>query len=144
MTAEIDFNVDIHIYQFVFIIFSRSSSRSPSPDRSSPEVERSRNGRSTSPHDHQQKSEVTSQQETTKGETRKWKIRKQISNVEADAADSGAPRKRRWGTSQLLPTKKPALVISTDSLKVIFSAVMYFSGQILIQLLFKLDFSAGR
>nr|CAG4637407.1 EOG090X0F73 [Ceriodaphnia reticulata]SVE73238.1 EOG090X0F73 [Ceriodaphnia reticulata] len=96
---------------------SRSSSRSPSPDRSSPEVERSRNGRSTSPND-QLKLEVTSQQETTKGETaRKWKIRKQISNVDTDAADSGAPRKRRWGTSQLLPTKKPALVISTDSLK---------------------------
>ena len=97
----------------------RSSSRSPSPDRSSPEVERSRNGRSSSPHDHQQKPEVTTQHETTKGETvRKWKIRKQVSTVETTVGDSEAPRKRRWGTSQLLPTKKPALVISTDSLKV--------------------------
>ncbi|XP_046645566.1 apoptotic chromatin condensation inducer in the nucleus-like isoform X2 [Daphnia pulicaria] len=96
----------------------KSSSRSPSPRQSSPEVERNRNGRSVSPHDTKQKVEVAPQSEVIKGDTvRKWKIRKQLPNVEAESGETEAPRKRRWGTSQLLPTKKPALVISTDSLK---------------------------
>ena len=74
-----------------------------------------------SPHETKQKTEVAPQFEAMKGDTvRKWKIRKQLPNVEADSGESEAPRKRRWGTSQLLPTKKPALVISTDSLKVTF------------------------
>lgn len=98
---------------------SRSTSRSPSQGQSSPEPNRNRNGRSSSPNDHHKKTDTPLQPEANKGETvRKWKIRKQQSAPDADAADAGAPRKRRWGTSQLLPTKKPALVISTDSLKV--------------------------
>jgi hypothetical protein len=103
----------------VSVFFNISSSRSPSPRQSSPEVERNRNGRSVSPHDTKQKVEVAPQSEVIKGDTvRKWKIRKQLPNVEAESGETEAPRKRRWGTSQLLPTKKPALVISTDSLKV--------------------------
>jgi hypothetical protein len=112
---------------FCSIKSSGSSSRSPSPRQSSPEVERNRNGRSVSPHDRKQKTEVTPQSETIKGDTvRKWKIRKQLpSSVDADSGETEAPRKRRWGTSQLLPTKKPALVISTDSLKVTHSKSLW-------------------
>lgn len=95
------------------------SSRSKSPRQSSPELEENRTRRSTSPHDQKQQQDATPQNETTKSEVgRKWKIRKQPHNAETDTAEIEAPKKRRWGTSQLLPTKKPALVISTDSLKV--------------------------
>ncbi|XP_032783764.2 apoptotic chromatin condensation inducer in the nucleus isoform X3 [Daphnia magna] len=95
----------------------KSSSKSPSPRQSSPEREINRK-RSLSPHDKKQQSDAAPQNETTKGDTvRKWKIRKQLPSAEADTAETEAPKKRRWGTSQLLPTKKPALVISTDSLK---------------------------
>jgi len=59
---------------------------------------------------------------------RKWKIRKHLPGVEADSAETEAPRKRRWGTSQLLPTKKPALVISTDSLKVTHKNISCVQG----------------
>ena len=112
---------------FYFINYSRSSSRSPSSRHSSPEIDRNRNGRSVSPHETKQKTEVAPQSEVIKGDTvRKWKIRKQLPIVEADSGETEAPRKRRWGTSQLLPTKKPALVISTDSLKVKHSKPFMF------------------
>lgn len=103
----------------LFILLQTSSSKSPSPRQSSPEREINRK-RSLSPHDKKQQSDAAPQNETTKGDTvRKWKIRKQLPTAEADTAETEAPKKRRWGTSQLLPTKKPALVISTDSLKVL-------------------------
>nr|SVE73866.1 EOG090X0F73 [Daphnia atkinsoni] len=93
-------------------------SRSKSPRQSSPEVEENRTRRSTSPQDQKQQQDATPQTETAKSEVgRKWKIRKQPHNAETDTPETEAPKKRRWGTSQLLPTKKPALVISTDSLK---------------------------
>nr|SVE74868.1 EOG090X0F73 [Daphnia carinata] len=96
----------------------KSSSKSPSPRQSSPEREINRKRSSLSPHDKKQQCESAPQNETTKGETvRKWKIRKHLPSAEADTTETEAPKKRRWGTSQLLPTKKPALVISTDSLK---------------------------
>ncbi|XP_059351795.1 apoptotic chromatin condensation inducer in the nucleus-like isoform X2 [Daphnia carinata] len=92
--------------------------RKSSPRQSSQETEINRKRRSSSPHDKKQQCETAPQNETTKGETvRKWKIRKHLPSAEADTTDTEAPKKRRWGTSQLLPTKKPALVISTDSLK---------------------------
>nr|SVE71356.1 EOG090X0F73 [Daphnia similis]SVE71988.1 EOG090X0F73 [Daphnia similis] len=95
----------------------KSSSKSPSPRQISPEREINRK-RSLSPHDKKQQCDAAPQNEKTKGDTvRKWKIRKQLPSTEADTAETEAPKKRRWGTSQLLPTKKPALVISTDSLK---------------------------
>ena len=106
--VSLDFNINL---------ISRSSSRSPS---SSPEVNRSRNGRSSSPAENLEKQNELPQSEA-KGETvRKWKIRKQQPTTEGDAGETGVTRKQRWGTSQLLPTKKPALVISTDSLKVTY------------------------
>nr|SVE76067.1 EOG090X0F73 [Daphnia hispanica] len=93
-------------------------SSSKSPRQRSPEVEENRNRSSTSPHEKKQQHDAAAQNETTKGEVvRKWKIRKQPVNTETDTVGMEAPKKRRWGTSQLLPTKKPALVISTDSLK---------------------------
>nr|CAG4646626.1 EOG090X0F73 [Macrothrix elegans] len=101
---------------------SRSSSRSRSVGRSSPEVSHPREEKSVSPGESKEKSETVSQTEVPKGETgRKWKIRKlQVNHSEQpDSAEAGQPKKRRWGTSQLLPAKKPALVISTDSLKAI-------------------------
>nr|SVE75434.1 EOG090X0F73 [Daphnia dolichocephala] len=99
-------------------IHRKSSSRSPSPRKSSSEVEKDRNGKSTPPHEKLQASDATPQNESSKGDSvRKWKIRKQLPSAEGDTGEPEAPRKRRWGTSQLLPTKKPALVISTDSLK---------------------------
>ena len=57
------------------------------------------------------------------GSLRKLKLRKTqaepIAEGEARPGESnGVAKKRRWGTSQLLPNKRPALVISTDSLKV--------------------------
>nr|SVE77295.1 EOG090X0F73 [Daphnia lumholtzi]SVE77911.1 EOG090X0F73 [Daphnia lumholtzi]SVE78541.1 EOG090X0F73 [Daphnia lumholtzi] len=96
---------------------AKSSSKSPSSRQSSPEKE-NRKRSSVSPHDKKQQSEAAPSKETTKGEpVRKWKIRKHLPSAEADTTEVEAPKKRRWGTSQLLPTKKPALVISTDSLK---------------------------
>nr|SVE90820.1 EOG090X0F73 [Daphnia sinensis] len=85
--------------------------------QSSPESE-NRKRSSISPHDKKQQSEAAPPNETTKGESvRKWKIRKHLPSAETDTTETETPKKRRWGTSQLLPTKKPALVISTDSLK---------------------------
>ena len=57
------------------------------------------------------------------GPMRKLKLKKgQHDSVAEEASktesSNGVAKKRRWGTSQLLPQKKPALVISTDSLKV--------------------------
>nr|SVE87684.1 EOG090X0F73 [Daphnia similis] len=95
---------------------TKSSSKSPSPRQRSPERENRKN--SVSPHDKKQQCEPAPPNETTKGDpVRKWKIRKHLPSAEADTTETEAPKKRRWGTSQLLPTKKPALVISTDSLK---------------------------
>ena len=57
------------------------------------------------------------------GPMRKLKLKKGQQDSVAEEASktessNGVAKKRRWGTSQLLPQKKPALVISTDSLKV--------------------------
>nr|SVE74488.1 EOG090X0F73 [Daphnia barbata] len=99
-------------------IHRKSSSRSPSPRKRSSDVEKDTNGKTSPPHEKLQLSDTTTQNESSKGDTvRKWKIRKQFPTTEGETGESEAPRKRRWGTSQLLPTKKPALVISTDSLK---------------------------
>ena len=51
---------------------------------------------------------------------RKLKIKKSQPQLEqlAETNENGGLRKRRWGTSSLLPNKKPAMVISTESLKV--------------------------
>ena len=55
------------------------------------------------------------------GSLRKLKVKKGQSDVSNECkqdSGNGMTRKRRWGTSQLLPIKKPALIISTNSLKV--------------------------
>nr|CAG4649742.1 EOG090X0F73 [Scapholeberis mucronata]SVE93926.1 EOG090X0F73 [Scapholeberis mucronata] len=96
---------------------SRSRSRSSQSSQSSSEHERSRNGRSASPKDQQKQQTQQAPVQSEAHTGRKLKIRKQQPSQEAESSEGGVPRKRRWGTSQLLPTKKPALVISTDSLK---------------------------
>ena len=109
---------------------SRSSSSSRSASRSSSSEREVCHRRGPSPGDPEPQAAASSEElhkpcdsETVPpmvGVMRKLRIRKKEADVPDSVATNGsAPgSKRRWGTSHYLPNKKPAIVISTDSLKV--------------------------
>lgn len=60
------------------------------------------------------KPQANSIQVSSVGPMRKLNLRRNHTEVQGEEVPL---KRRKWGTSQLLPVKKPALVISTDSLK---------------------------
>lgn len=102
----------------------RYSSTSRSESRNSDEERNLVREKEQTPQKTEPKMESPHKSEPTKLEpARKLKIKKLQSQSEvepAETSESSGFRKRKWGTSNLLPNKKPALVISTDSLKVFF------------------------
>nr|CAG4642846.1 EOG090X0F73 [Evadne anonyx] len=101
---------------------SRSRSRSCNSSGSGSDQERSPVPLNQLKVEAEAKPLVNSIQVANVGPLRKLKVRR--NNTELQGEDetktdvgNGPSKRRKWGTSQLLPVKKPALVISTDSLK---------------------------
>lgn len=118
----------LHILLSCLINRSSCSSRSRNSSGSNSDQERRSSPLNQSNVQVEAKPQPNSIQVSNVGPLRKLKVRR--GNTEAHGEDetktdvgNGPSKRRRWGTSQLLPVKKPALVISTDSLKVIVMAI---------------------
>ena len=105
-------------------MIDRSHSNSRSRNSSGSENEGKSDLKDQSKAQEEARPQVNSIQVPNVGPLRKLKLKKSNTEVLGDEESktdvgNGVAKKRKWGTSQLLPVKKPALVISTDLLKVI-------------------------